>query len=124
MSQQRIRNYEVSIWTLQDSFITVLKYSDLENKGQIQDGSLRLNIDGTEELSFKIPMYLWKEVRSSNDEEKFIMQRYENPIWYNVKEGNIIANMRKIKVIFNKMTEVEKKVAQSAASFLGSQMEI
>ena len=28
-----IRSYEVSIWTLQDSFITVLKWANLENKG-------------------------------------------------------------------------------------------
>jgi hypothetical protein len=28
-----IRSYEVSIWTLQDSFITVLKWAILENKG-------------------------------------------------------------------------------------------
>jgi len=28
-----IRSYEVSIWTLQDSFITVLKWANIENKG-------------------------------------------------------------------------------------------
>jgi len=32
----------------------------------------------------------------------------ENPIWNNVTNGNLIANMRKIKVIFNKKTKLEK----------------
>jgi len=30
-----VRDYEVSIWTLQDSFITVLKPFGVELKGQI-----------------------------------------------------------------------------------------
>jgi len=29
------RSYEVSVWTLQDSFITVLKWSDIEHKETI-----------------------------------------------------------------------------------------
>lgn len=94
MEYENIRNYEVSIWTLQDSFITVLKYSDLENKGQIEEGIMKLNIDGTQELSFRIPMYLEDGL--------------ENPNWYNTRNGNLIANMRKIKVIFNKASEGEK----------------
>lgn len=94
MEYENIRNYEVSIWTLQDSFITVLKYSNLENKGQIEEGIIKLNIDGTQELSFRIPMYLEDGL--------------ENPNWHNTRNGNLIANMRKIKVIFNKALEGEK----------------
>jgi len=30
-----LRNYEVSIWTLQDRFLSVLKWFNLEQKGQI-----------------------------------------------------------------------------------------
>ena len=93
MEYEKIRSYEVSIWTLQDDFITVLKPSDLENKGQIEEGIARMNVDGTRELNFRIPMYIEPGV--------------ENPAWYNVRKGFIIANMRKIKVIFNKSTEDE-----------------
>lgn len=94
MEYEKIRNYEVSIWTLQDSFITVLKPSDLENKGQIQEGKFKLNTDGTQELTFNVPMYLEPGV--------------ENPVWYDIKNGIIIEDMRKIKLIFNKNTDDEE----------------
>jgi len=32
-NHRKIRSYEVSIWTLQDDFITVLKHANIENKG-------------------------------------------------------------------------------------------
>ena len=69
-----IRSYEVSIWTLQDDFITVLKYANLENKGQLKDGKLKLNVDGTQELTFTIPMYLYNPINNRLE---------ENPMWYN-----------------------------------------
>lgn len=86
------RSYEVSIWTLQDSFITVLKPFNLEPKGQIQEAKMTLKDDGTQELSFSIPMYI-------RDEDG---TKHENPIWYNTRNGTIIADLRKIKVIFDK----------------------
>ena len=92
-----LRDYEVSIWTLQDGFITVLKGFNLESKGQIQNPMMTLNVDGTNEFSFSIPMYIYEGP-----------ERKENPRWYNVRNGNIVANMRKIKVIFNKKTEIER----------------
>ena len=88
-----IRSYEVSIWTLQDSFITVLKWANLDNKGQIQQPKLTLDTDGTQNFNFSIPMYL-------NPEE-------ENPAWYNTLNGNLMIGMRKIKVILNKSLEEE-----------------
>ena len=91
MIYNRDYNYEISIWTLQDSFITVLKNSNLEQEGWLQDGSIEINVDGTQNLSFSIPMYIYQDG---------IQQ--ENPIWYNTTNGNLIANMRKIKVIINK----------------------
>ena len=91
------RNYEVSIWTLQDSFITVLKWFNLENKGQIQNPKMSLNTDGTQDFSFSIPMYIIDGA-----------EKKENPIWYNTLNGNLAINMRKIKVIFNKKKEHEK----------------
>lgn len=91
------RNYEVSIWTLQDSFITVLKPANLEFKGQIQAPDMKIKDDGTLTLSFSIPMYLYVNGI-----------RQENPIWYNTRNGVILADLRKLKVIFNKKKNNEK----------------
>lgn len=96
MVQEEVRNYEISVWTLQDDFITVLKAADIQRKGQTQEGELTLNVDGTQELSFSIPMYLYEGIK-----------RIENPAWYDYKHGILIANMRKIKVILNKNTGYE-----------------
>ena len=86
-----VRLYEVQLWTLQDDFITVLKENDVENKGQIQEPNFKNNIDGTQNFSFKIPMYIYDGAK-----------RIENPIWYTVRDGFLIANLRKIKLILNK----------------------
>lgn len=94
--KEEIRSYEVSLWTLQDEFITVLKWSDVEQKGRIESPKMKLNIDGTQELTFNIPMYY----RINGKLEI-------NPNWYNVENGSLIASTRKIKVIFNKHTEDE-----------------
>ena len=91
MITEEIRSYEVSIWTLQDEFITVLKWSDAEQKGRIENPQMTLNIDGTQEFTFSIPMYY-------NYHGKLI----DNPNWYNVENGNIIEGLRKIKIIFDK----------------------
>ena len=88
---ERIRDYEMSLWTLQDSFITVLKSINLYDKDQIQNGRITLQDDGENRISFDIPMYY------HNGNEMI-----ENPLWYNKLNGNLIANLRKIKVIFNK----------------------
>lgn len=96
MVQEEVRNYEISVWSLQDDFITVLKAANIQRKGQTEEGELKLNVDGTQELSFSIPMYIYDGVN-----------RIENPTWYNYKHGALIANMRKIKVILNKNTEYE-----------------
>ena len=97
MKIENKRDYEVSVWTLQDGFITVLKPYGINYKGLLQDPEMEINTDGTQLFSFGIPMYLYEN-----------NIRKENPIWYNTQNGNIIENMRKIKVIFNKKTEVEK----------------
>lgn len=97
MAQHKKRNYEVSIWTLQDEFITVLKPSNVENKGQISGGKANIKDDGTLELSFSIPMYYYEG-----------KTRIENSIWYTTKNGMIIQDMRKIKLIFNKDTDVAR----------------
>ena len=92
-----MRDYEVSIWSLQDDFIAVLKTAYVENKGQISEPKITLKTDGTQNIRFSIPMYLYQDG-----------VRVANPAWYNTRNGNLIINMRKIKAIFNKYTEDEK----------------
>jgi len=90
------RDYEVSIWTLQDEFLTLLKPANIESKGQPRDGNITLKSDGTQELQLSIPKFIF-----SNG------LRIVNPIWENTINGVIVKNLRKIKLIFNKMTEDE-----------------
>lgn len=94
-----VRDYEVSIWTLQDSFITVLKPYGIELKGQLQEPDLKIVDDGTIEFTFNLPMYY-----TLNGE------RLKNPLWDNVINGTIVANMRKAKIIFKKHQQGEKVI--------------
>lgn len=97
MIQRRTRDYEVSLWSLQDSFIAVLKQYGLEYKGQIENGKLADRDDGTQTFSFDIPMYYHKHG-----------EKIENPGWYSIQDGALLVNMRKIKVIFNKDNQDRK----------------
>lgn len=94
MNNKNIRPYEISLWTLQDSFITVLARS---GEGQIETPKCSLKNDGTQELSFSLPMYIREKG-----------ELVENPIWYSYKDELLIENMRKLKLIFNKGEEEEK----------------
>ena len=94
MIHRKIRDYEVSVWSLQDSPIAILKPYGVEYKGQIERGKLEDKDDGTQTFSFTIPMYLIRDGK-----------RIENPCWYNVQRGYLLADLRKIKVIFNKDAE-------------------
>ena len=92
------RSYEISLWTLQDKFITVLKPINVRNVGQLESKDLQLNAsDGINQYSCSIPMYVYDGAI-----------RKENPIWHNTINGDIIANMRKLKIILNKNTDVEE----------------
>ena len=97
MFYEILRPYELSLWTLQDSFITVLKPIGSFNRGQIETPKCRIKNDGTQELNFSIPMYY--------REEGILV---ENPIWFNVINGSLIVNLRKLKLIFNKGEEGEE----------------
>ena len=104
-----LRDYEVQVWTLQDSYLATLKWSKADHKGQIYDAKMGLVDDGTQGFSFTIPMYLYVE-------EDETLRKIENPIWYMTQEENgdvIIKNMHKIKVIINKTlgTNVQKQQA-------------
>lgn len=102
MITEELRSYEVSLWTLQDEFITVLKWSDVEQKGRIQDPHMKLNVDGTQNFTFSIPMYLYVEELDEDFQHVKRMKKIENPIWYNTQNGNLMVGLNKIKVIFNK----------------------
>lgn len=91
------RDYEIQLWTLQDEFLTVLKPYGVENKYFINQPEMKLNIDGTQEFTGEIPMYIYRDT-----------ERVENPIWYNVEQGIIITDLSKIKIIFCKHEEDEK----------------
>ena len=97
MITRDLRSYEVSVWSLQDDFLIVLKHANKEHKNQIQEPDFSIDVDGTEEFSFSIPMYI------SVDGKKV-----QNPLWQNYKDGLILANLRKIKIILNKHSTDEE----------------
>ena len=97
MIKETIRSYEMSLWTLQDSFLTILKGIDINSKGQLESPKILIRNDGTLELNFSIPMY---------DRENG--ELVENPLWYDTKNGTLLVNLRKIKVVFNKGEEGEE----------------
>ena len=107
--KKEIRSYEVSLWTLQDEFITVLKWSDVEQKGRIESPKLTLNVDGTQKFTFSIPM--WYNIDG-------VIQ--DNPNWYTVEQGQLIMGLRKVKVIFNKGEEYETDDEQEQARLRSS----
>ena len=94
MNSKNIRPYELSLWTLQDSFIAVLARS---GEGQIETPKCSLKNDGTQELNFSFPMYIREKG-----------ELVENPIWYSYKNGLLIENMRKLKLLFNKGEEEQE----------------
>lgn len=99
MSRQNIRDYELSIWTLQDSFITVLGTADVAHKGQLIEPKMKISTDGTQSLEFSIPI----KYREGNE-------LVDNPLWYNLVNGTIIVDLRKIKVIFNKQDAAKRRI--------------
>lgn len=101
--KKEIRSYEVSLWTLQDRFITVLKWSDVEQKGRIENPKMTLNIDGTSTFKFSVPMY-YRIYNHPDYEYSKAGELIENPNWSTIQEPNVIKGLRKIKVIFNKST--------------------
>ena len=92
-----VRSYEVSIWTLQDRFLSVLKWANMDCKGQIQEPEVVLRDDGMQECTFSIPKFYWLGAN-----------RMDNPMWLHLQNQPLEANMHKLKVIFNKNTEDEK----------------
>ena len=97
VTNKNTREYEVQLWTLQDSFITVLKSFNVDTFGTIEEPKMELSDDAEDRFTFKLPMY----IKNGNEFK-------ENPNWYNVRNGNLIVNLRKIKVIFYRGTERQR----------------
>ena len=97
MNNTIFRPYEISIWSLQDRFISVLKWSEDTFKGQLQDAQMVIKDDGTQTLDFKVP-----ETYNING------NRIPNPLWKKIDEQPLEPNMHKLKVIFNKGTPEQK----------------
>lgn len=105
MFKKKLRPYEISLWTLQDGFISILKPINIFNRGQIETPKCHIKDDGIQELNFTIPMYY----RESGE-------LIENPIWYNVINGALIVNLRKLKLIFNKGEEGKEEIFEFVIS--------
>ena len=58
MKELNIRPYEISLWTLQDGFISVLKPYGILNYGQVESPIIKIKDDGIQELTFSVPMYI------------------------------------------------------------------
>ena len=91
-----IRSYEISIWTLQDRFVSILKWATMDQKGEVQNPQVILRDDGTQEFTFNIPQYY---------QDGF--KRISNPLWIHLDQQPLEANMHKLKVVFNKNTTNE-----------------
>ena len=91
-----IRSYEISIWTLQDRFVSILKWATMDQKGEVQDPQVILRDDGTQEFTFSIPQYY---------QDGF--NKISNPLWIHLDQQPLEANMHKLKIVFNKNTEYE-----------------
>ena len=105
MFKKKLRPYEISLWTLQDGFISILKPINVFNRGQIETPKSRIKNDGTQELNFTIPMYYYENG-----------EWVENPIWYNVINGSLIVNLRKLKLIFNKGEKGKEEIFEFVIS--------
>lgn len=90
---QTIRPYSMLIYGLQDDFISVLKPVDLESKGHVISPKITLKNDGTQELTFSIPMYY-------TEPETGV--RVINQLWAATRNNEWLSNQRKIKIVFPK----------------------
>ena len=97
MFSKTIRPYEMSVWSLTDSYLATLKAPGIEGKGQIEEVIHSFSTDGTSQITFKVPMYYMLKDK-----------KIENPFWYDIKHGLLLVGLRKIKIIYNKGTDLEE----------------
>lgn len=84
--ENQVDKYELSIWNHSDDFIGLLR-GKTEFDGQAYDVKFSPNINGSKNLNFSIPLYLY-----DNDAGSFV----PNPLW------TYILNEQKIRLIRNK----------------------
>lgn len=90
MAHNELRPFRVDVYDLQDHFIKTIKDVGIELKGEIESLSMTISDDGTQQLSFNLPMFIRKNG-----------ELVANPLWKNVEDNTLLINLRKIKIIFN-----------------------
>ena len=89
------RPYEISLWTYNDRFLSVLVASDAPKLKEGYEPRWYDGINGEKKLTFTIPIKYF-----STEDDSFI----DNEKWYNeLKQSNSLANEKKVKLIFNKL---------------------
>jgi len=84
-----LTNYELSIWTHSDTFIGSLK-SSVDFNGQAYNIKHKTNINGTETLSFAMPLYVYDTITGA-----FV----ENTLWTHIINENKIRLIKQKKTI-------------------------
>ena len=93
-----LRPYEISLWTYNDNFITILTSSDSSSFGETYENTWEDNINGEGKLTFTIPIIYRSPLTG---------EVVTNEKWYDeLKKEKLLANEKKVKLIFNKL---EKK---------------
>lgn len=86
--------YEISLWTHNDIFLSVLAQSgDLYRNGAYNP-VLKMSTNGEVKLTFTIPVVIYNKETG---------QLEDNSLWYNqLRNDNSLANEKRVKCIFNK----------------------
>ena len=86
--------YEISLWTHDDKFISILAQSSKYYAREAFNPIFKINTNGEINLSFTIPIIIFnKETNTWED----------NTLWYNtLKNNHSLSNEQKVKLIFDK----------------------
>ena len=89
------RPYEISLWSHNDRFLSILTSSDAPSLGSAYDPHWYDGINGEKKLTFTIPIkYFDPQTNEFVNNEK----------WYNeLKQSHTLANEKKVKLIFDKL---------------------
>lgn len=89
-------NYEISLWTHRDEFLSVLVQSGQWYSKEAVNPIYKASANGEISVNFSIPIIIY------NKENK---QWVDNSLWYNkLRNENSLANEKKVKLIFDKFT--------------------
>ena len=91
------KRYEISLWTFNDKFVSVLASSDVPHKGNAYLPKRYSGLNGESKLSFTLPLKYY---------DADLGEWVTNEKWYDeLKNSNSLANGRKVKLIFDKMAK-------------------